>query len=151
MTSRGCLESDFETIADFLHTAAQIAISVQREHGKLPKSYLKGLQSNNEVVELRNRVESFSAQFAMPGFETWMVLQLHFEMERPSVALKKIIFATHHAFHIYNLRSFSLSWGCCLQKSLVAVYSVASILSSYSWEGPCDHQKSIWYYRAFLL
>ncbi|XP_023547556.1 serine hydroxymethyltransferase 7-like [Cucurbita pepo subsp. pepo] len=69
MTSRGCLESDFETIADFLHTAAQIAISVQREYGKLPKTYLKGLLSNNEVVELRNRVESFSAQFAMPGFE----------------------------------------------------------------------------------
>lgn len=70
MTSRGCLESDFETIADFLHIAAQIAISVQREHGKLPKPYLKGLQSNNEVVELRNRVEIFSAQFAMPGFDT---------------------------------------------------------------------------------
>ncbi|XP_023552257.1 serine hydroxymethyltransferase 7-like [Cucurbita pepo subsp. pepo] len=70
MTSRGCLESDFEVIVEFLHIAAQIAIVVQREHGKLPKAFLRGLQSNNEVVELGYRVASFSAKFAMPGLET---------------------------------------------------------------------------------
>ncbi|XP_038905954.1 serine hydroxymethyltransferase 7-like [Benincasa hispida] len=70
MTSRGCLESDFEVIVEFLHTAAQIAICIQQKYGKLPKAFLTGLQSNNEVVELRHRVESFSAKFAMPGFET---------------------------------------------------------------------------------
>ncbi|KAG8364074.1 hypothetical protein BUALT_Bualt19G0088400 [Buddleja alternifolia] len=69
MTSRGCLEADFEIMAEFLLRAAQITSSVQREHGKLPKSFLKGLDDNKEIVELRTRVESFATQFAMPGFD----------------------------------------------------------------------------------
>ncbi|KAJ7968052.1 Serine hydroxymethyltransferase [Quillaja saponaria] len=69
MTSRGCLEADFETIAEFLFRAAQIANVAQREHGKLQKAVLKGLDSNKDIVELRTRVENFAAQFAMPGFD----------------------------------------------------------------------------------
>lgn len=69
MTSRGCMESDFETIADFLLRVAQIASAVQREHGKQPKAFLKGLENNKDVLELRARVESFASQFAMPGFD----------------------------------------------------------------------------------
>jgi len=69
MTSRGCLEEDFETIADFLLRAAQITSIVQREHGKSCKDFLKGLQNNKDISELRNRVETFSSQFAMPGFD----------------------------------------------------------------------------------
>ena len=67
MTTRGCLEGDFETIAEFLLRAAQIASTLQREHGKYQKEFLKGLQSSREIAELRNRVEAFSSQFAMPG------------------------------------------------------------------------------------
>ncbi|EOY16134.1 Serine hydroxymethyltransferase 6 isoform 2 [Theobroma cacao] len=70
MTSRGCLESDFETMADFLYRAAQIASAVQRDHGKLQKEFLKGLHNNKDIVDLRNQVEAFAAQFAMPGFDT---------------------------------------------------------------------------------
>lgn len=69
MTSRGCVESDFEVMADFLRRAVDIAISVQRDHGKHPKSFLKGLENNNEIAELRARAESFASQFAMPGFD----------------------------------------------------------------------------------
>ncbi|KAL1557774.1 Serine hydroxymethyltransferase 7 [Salvia divinorum] len=69
MTSRGCVESDFEVMADFLLRAVHIASSVQRDHGKLPKSLLKGLENNKEIVELRARAESFASQFAMPGFD----------------------------------------------------------------------------------
>ncbi|KAL6964384.1 Serine hydroxymethyltransferase 7 [Sarracenia purpurea var. burkii] len=69
MTSRGCLEDDFETMADFLLRAAQITGTVQREYGKLQKSFLKGLQNNKDIVELRTRVENFATQFAMPGFD----------------------------------------------------------------------------------
>ncbi|XP_059653507.1 serine hydroxymethyltransferase 7-like [Cornus florida] len=69
MTSRGCLEADFETMADFLLRAAQIASSLPREHGKLQKAFLKGLQNNKDIVELRSRVENFATQFAMPGFD----------------------------------------------------------------------------------
>lgn len=70
MTSRGCIESDFETIADFLLRAAQIAIGARREHGKSQRDFLKGLQSNKDIVELRNRVEAFASQFAMPGIDS---------------------------------------------------------------------------------
>ncbi|MQL88308.1 hypothetical protein Taro_020852 [Colocasia esculenta] len=69
MTTRGCLEGDFEMIAEFLFRAAQIASNVQREHGKLQKDFLKGLQSNRDLIDLRNRVEAFAMQFAMPGFD----------------------------------------------------------------------------------
>ncbi|KAG8633020.1 serine hydroxymethyltransferase 7 isoform X2 [Manihot esculenta] len=69
MTSRGCLEGDFETIADFLLRAAQITCAVQREYGKFQKDLPKGLQNSRDIVELRNRVETFASQFAMPGFD----------------------------------------------------------------------------------
>ena len=69
MTTRGCLEPDFEMIADFLLRAAHIASIVQREHGKMQKLFVKALESNNDIVELRGRVESFATQFAMPGFD----------------------------------------------------------------------------------
>lgn len=69
MTTRGCFEGDFEMIAEFLLRAAQIASNVQREHGKLQKDFLKGLQNNRDLIDLRNRVETFAMQFAMPGFD----------------------------------------------------------------------------------
>ncbi|NP_001130435.1 serine hydroxymethyltransferase [Zea mays] len=69
MTTRGCLEEDFEVIADFLIRATQIANNVLKEHGKVQKEFLRGLQNNNDVIELRNQVEAFASQFAMPGFD----------------------------------------------------------------------------------
>ncbi|PSS26755.1 Serine hydroxymethyltransferase like [Actinidia chinensis var. chinensis] len=69
MTSRGCLEADFETMADFLLRAVQITGTVQKEHGKLQKAFLEGIQNNKDIVELRTRVEKFSAQFALPGLD----------------------------------------------------------------------------------
>ncbi|KAH7671129.1 glycine hydroxymethyltransferase protein [Dioscorea alata] len=69
MTTRGCLEGDFDSIADFLLRAVQITSTLQREHGKLQKEFLNGLNNNRDVIELRSRVESFASQFAMPGFE----------------------------------------------------------------------------------
>ncbi|XVF64680.1 hypothetical protein PTKIN_Ptkin09bG0187000 [Pterospermum kingtungense] len=70
MTSRGCLESDFETIADFLYRAAEITSAVVQDPGKLQKEFLKSLYNNKDVVGLRNQVDAFAAQFAMPGFDT---------------------------------------------------------------------------------
>ncbi|KAE8692814.1 Serine hydroxymethyltransferase 7 [Hibiscus syriacus] len=70
MTSRGCLEFYFEIIADFLYTAAEITSSVQRDHGKSQKEFIKGLNINKDVIDLRIRVETFAAQFAMPGYDS---------------------------------------------------------------------------------
>lgn len=67
MTSRGCVEADFESMAEFLIRAAQITSTAQREHGKL--AFLNGLHNNKDIVELRTRVENFATQFAMPGFD----------------------------------------------------------------------------------
>lgn len=68
MTSRGCLESDFEQLADFLITAARISITVMQELGK-SQSQCKLLQNNKDILDLRNQVEAFASQFAMPGFD----------------------------------------------------------------------------------
>ncbi|KAL8130245.1 hypothetical protein V2J09_019400 [Rumex salicifolius] len=67
MTTRGCVESDFETIADFLIRAAKITNALQREHGKA--GFLKALESSKDVVELRSQVEAFGSQFTLPGFD----------------------------------------------------------------------------------
>ncbi|XP_040381140.1 serine hydroxymethyltransferase 7-like [Oryza brachyantha] len=69
MTTRGCLEDDFELIADFLIRATQIASNLLKEHGKKQNDFLRGLQNNKDIVELRNQVENFALQFAMPGFD----------------------------------------------------------------------------------
>ncbi|KAG0476905.1 hypothetical protein HPP92_013746 [Vanilla planifolia] len=69
MTTRGCLEEDFEIISEFLLRAAQIACCFQREHGKLHKEYLNDLVNNREITKLRNCVTAFASQFAMPGFD----------------------------------------------------------------------------------
>lgn len=69
MTTRGCIEEDFETIAEFLCSALQIALKVRKEHGNSQKAFIKGLQSNEEVEELRTRVERFALSFGMPGVD----------------------------------------------------------------------------------
>eukprot|EP00208_Stichococcus_sp_RCC1054_P007337 CAMPEP_0206144408 /NCGR_PEP_ID=MMETSP1473-20131121/24031_1 /ASSEMBLY_ACC=CAM_ASM_001109 /TAXON_ID=1461547 /ORGANISM="Stichococcus sp, Strain RCC1054" /LENGTH=490 /DNA_ID=CAMNT_0053540227 /DNA_START=102 /DNA_END=1574 /DNA_ORIENTATION=- len=69
MTSRGLVEKDFEAIADFLHEALQVAKGIQDAHGKLLKDFNKALETSQEVVELRKRVEQFASSFAMPGFD----------------------------------------------------------------------------------
>ncbi|KAL6614483.1 hypothetical protein ACP70R_036753 [Stipagrostis hirtigluma subsp. patula] len=69
MTTRGCLEDDFEVIADFLIRATHIASNVLKEHGKMQKDFSRGLQNSTDIIELRNQVEAFASQFAMPGFD----------------------------------------------------------------------------------
>lgn len=69
MTSRGLVEKDFEQIAEFLHQAVTICLSIQKEHGKLLKDFNKGLVNNKEIEELKAAVEKFSASFDMPGFQ----------------------------------------------------------------------------------
>lgn len=69
MTTRGCLEDDFEVIADFLIRATQIASNILKEHGKVQKEFLRGLQNNKDIIELRGQVEAFASQFAMPAFD----------------------------------------------------------------------------------
>ena len=69
MTSRGLVEKDFEQIAEFLHQAVNICLSIQKEHGKLLKDFNKGLGNNKDIENLKAEVEKFASSFDMPGFQ----------------------------------------------------------------------------------
>jgi len=68
MTSRGLVEKDFEQIAEFLHRAVTITLSIQKEYGKLLKDFNKGLVNNKDIEQLKADVEKFASSFEMPGF-----------------------------------------------------------------------------------
>ncbi|RRT85876.1 hypothetical protein B296_00001167 [Ensete ventricosum] len=68
MTSRGLIEKDFEQIAEFLHQAVTLCLSIQKEHGKLLKDFNKGLANNKDIEELKAAVDKFASSFDMPGF-----------------------------------------------------------------------------------
>ncbi|CAL9767792.1 unnamed protein product, partial [Musa acuminata subsp. burmannicoides] len=59
MTKRGCLDEDLKMIAEFLLRSAEIASFAPRLYGKL-REFPEDLENN--------MFESFSSQFAMPGF-----------------------------------------------------------------------------------
>ncbi|MBO8589799.1 hypothetical protein INN88_14495, partial [Staphylococcus aureus] len=59
----------FEQIAEFLHQAVTITLSIQKEHGKLLKDFNKGLVNNQDIENLKVAVEKFSGSFEMPGFQ----------------------------------------------------------------------------------
>ena len=68
MTSRGLVESDWETIADFLDRCVKLCLSVQASHGKLLKDFKVGLESSAELKQIREEVIAWSGGFPMPGF-----------------------------------------------------------------------------------
>merc|ERR550539_2286133 len=68
MTTRGLKEPDFIKIADFLHTAVQIALKVQQAApSKKLVDFAKGLENNTEVVQLKQQVIAFATGYQMPG------------------------------------------------------------------------------------
>ncbi len=69
LTSRGFTESDFVQVGEFLHEALQICISVQEQTGKPIKDFMKGLEGNAAIKDLRIRVKEFARKFNMPGFD----------------------------------------------------------------------------------
>merc|ERR1712032_137801 len=66
MTTRGCNEEHFRTIAGFLDRCCQIALKVQAEKGKKLKDFETGLVDNVDIKELRKNVEAFTTQFGFP-------------------------------------------------------------------------------------
>ncbi len=69
MTSRGLGTDDFIQIAVFLSRAIDIALDVQKQHGKQLKDFLTGLDGNAALALLRSDVEAFAGGFPMPGFD----------------------------------------------------------------------------------
>ena len=68
-------EEDHKKVAEFLHRAVQLAISIQKESGsKLLKDFLKfATEGNGEgakgVLQLRKEVRAFARQWPLPGID----------------------------------------------------------------------------------
>jgi glycine hydroxymethyltransferase len=69
LTTRKMVESDFETIGDFLHETMLIAIKLQEQSGPSMKVFLSNLKDNDDVKVLSAKVHAFAVQFPMPGFD----------------------------------------------------------------------------------
>merc|ERR1719159_908332 len=68
MTTRGCTTEYFVKIAGFLDRCCQIALAVQKSHGKKLVDFEKGLSDDNkDLVQLRTEVEAWASKFGFPG------------------------------------------------------------------------------------
>merc|ERR1711957_932441 len=68
MTTRGCTVADFEQIGEFLDRCCQIAMAVQKSHGKKLVDFEKGLgDDNKDLVQVRKEVEEWAIKFGFPG------------------------------------------------------------------------------------
>lgn len=68
MTSRGLKEADLEIVAGFLHEVLDVCKEVQATTGKAIKDFVKGLEGNVRIADIRSSVEAWASQFPMPGF-----------------------------------------------------------------------------------
>ena len=68
LTTRGLNEADFRQVADFLHTAVQIALKIQ-ETTKTLKEFEAAVKASAEVKALKKSVQHFITRFPMPGFD----------------------------------------------------------------------------------
>jgi len=66
MTTRGLDEAAFETVAEFLDEAVQIALRIQERTGPKLAAFAEGMDGDGEVEALRERVRDFSTEFYMP-------------------------------------------------------------------------------------
>lgn len=68
LTTRGLNEADFRQVADFLHSAVEIALAIQATT-KTVKEFTAAVQASPEVKALKLAVMTFVTQFPMPGFD----------------------------------------------------------------------------------
>ncbi len=71
LTTRGLKESDFCIVADFLHRAVQLGLSIQAQMGasKLLKDFEALLKTNPDIAAFRLEVRTWMTKFPMPGFD----------------------------------------------------------------------------------
>ena len=68
MTSRGCVEADFVKIGEFLDECVQICLEIQEKTGKKMVDFVKGLEGNARMADLKSRVNEWSVKFDIPGY-----------------------------------------------------------------------------------
>ena len=69
MSTRGLSVDDFEQVAEMLHEAAQLALTIQERSGPKLKDFVVDMDSEPQVIALRERVRDFSRRFPMPEDE----------------------------------------------------------------------------------
>lgn len=69
LTTRKMVESDFETIGEFLHEALQISVKLQEKSGPKLKDFLPLLENNDDIKALAGKIHLFASKFPMPGFD----------------------------------------------------------------------------------
>jgi len=67
MTTRGCTEEDSQQIGEFLHRCCNIAIKIQKSHGKKLKDFEAGIAGDAEIIALRSEVLTWTSKFGYPG------------------------------------------------------------------------------------
>lgn len=68
LTTRGFDESEFELVAQLLHTAVQISLQIQEScPSKLLKDFVAASQHNGEIANLGREVQALAVKYPMPG------------------------------------------------------------------------------------
>lgn len=67
MTTRGMVEADMETIAEFLLKAVEIAKRIQDKVGKQLKDFLPAISQDEEIPKVAEEVKAFASRFSIPG------------------------------------------------------------------------------------
>lgn len=71
LTTRGLKETEFRTVADFLHQAVTIALAIQATKPTMTlKEYEEIVKNSAEVKALKIATMTFITKFPMPGFDT---------------------------------------------------------------------------------
>jgi glycine hydroxymethyltransferase len=66
MTTRGCTEADFVTIAGFLDRCVRICLDIQKVTGKKLKDFEPELVKSTEIAKLKQEVEAWASKFGYP-------------------------------------------------------------------------------------
>lgn len=69
LTTRKMMEKDFEQVGVFLHEALIIALKIQEKSGPKLKDFSAMLEGNEELMDLKSRINHYVVQFPMPGFD----------------------------------------------------------------------------------
>lgn len=70
MTSRGLVEEDFVKIGEFIGSAVDVAVEVQKESGPKLVDFKRLLKEKppGKLLELKSQVEDFACAFPTVGF-----------------------------------------------------------------------------------
>ena len=71
MTTRGMQESDFVRIAEYMHTAVQLAKQIQTAAGSAKlidfKAAMQTQQFAHTIAEMKHEIQQWSSTFDYPG------------------------------------------------------------------------------------